>query len=287
MSESSDSSSDNYGDYIFMIPIPGPGGSQNVEVTYSIALSSDNELKLNNITSIILFGASATNWYADDSSVRYRRSLRVTGSPGVLNDANDGYNVGSLISNTSDNIYMCNDNTIGSAKWLKINTGRGTIIPYSLRSNANINVISSYFPLAFTNDVITLTGVIAPNVLNVPAFKSPNAGTITSLTASVALATLVGVSLGGTINYTFTIFKASAPNGITTIPTFSNVGSTTVAITIPTVTILSTLFNSNSSSLAINVNQGDLIAIVVSINNTITVSVGAPALGLTVGLSII
>ena len=31
------------------------GGSQNVEVTYSIALSSDNELKLNNITSIILF----------------------------------------------------------------------------------------------------------------------------------------------------------------------------------------------------------------------------------------
>lgn len=261
-------------------------GTQNVEVIYSVALSSDNQLKLNNITDIILFGADASNWYADNLNLRYRKSLGVTATPGILNDAADGYNNGSMVTTQSNIMYLCTDNTIGAARWIKINTC-GPLIAYSLRSNANLTVIANYYPLAFTYDVTTLTSVTSPTILNAPAFKVPTPGTINGLSASVAISTLVGVSLGGTINYTFTIFKASAPNGSTTIPTFSNVGSTVVAMSIPTVTLLTTLFNSNSSSLSINVSQGDLVVLVVAVNNTIALSLGAPALALTAGISMI
>lgn len=57
--------------------------------------------------------------------------------PGVLNDASQGYSVGSQWYNTSaGSLYNCVDNTVGAAQWLPAAAGE----PFGKLIGANMNV---------------------------------------------------------------------------------------------------------------------------------------------------
>lgn len=308
--------------------------TENVEVTFSILLSLEDTFILNNLASIVLFGTDPSNWYSYNANEKTRNSSTVSFDPTQYNDFNNGYRVGSIVT-TSNDVFMCIDNTVNTAVWKKLTStigptgstgptgnigvmgptgfmgatgpqgiigptgfmgntgpsgvnGSGAIIAYSLIATTNITVISNFFPLAFQYSPITSlgSGLSSLSIMNSPCWKVPRSSTLSGISASVGINSTVGISLGGTINYTFSVFRAAAANGSTTIPTFSSIASTVVAMSIPTITLLTTIFNSNSSSTSVSLSQGDLIIVAVSINNTITLGLGSPALSLMAGLSI-
>jgi hypothetical protein len=49
-------------------------------------------------------------------------NLTATAAPGVTDDGDAGYSLGSIwINLTTDNIYMCADTTAGAAVWRQLN----------------------------------------------------------------------------------------------------------------------------------------------------------------------
>lgn len=49
-------------------------------------------------------------------------NLTATSAPGVTDDGENGYGLGSIwINLTTDNIYMCADTTAGAAVWRQLN----------------------------------------------------------------------------------------------------------------------------------------------------------------------
>lgn len=57
------------------------------------------------------------------SLVHVKNNLSASSAPAVTNDVDEGYGVGSLwIDTTGDDIYMCADNSDGSAVWVTIGT---------------------------------------------------------------------------------------------------------------------------------------------------------------------
>lgn len=263
--------------------------SENVEITFTNPLNDFDVYILDAIANIILFDyIPGDNVYVPPSqALFYRTSLNVTGDPSVNNDYQSGYAPYSVITTTNNDIYINNGNTIGSATWVKLNSS--ALIPYSLISDTNITILSRYFPMAFGNSIVPAldTGITSPTIMNATSWKVPRSGSIAGISGSVGLDTLDGSSAGGTINYTFTIFKASALDSSTVVPTFSNVGSVTVPIIVPTTTTAGILFNSDSEVLTVTVSKGDLIVVAVSIDTLITADLNTPALSLTAGLNII
>lgn len=62
----------------------------------------------------------------NESRIGTRHNFAATTAPGVTNDIDEGYTVGSLwIDTTADNAYICQDNTDGAAVWAQIDGSGG------------------------------------------------------------------------------------------------------------------------------------------------------------------
>lgn len=96
-------------------------GTKYVEVTYSAPLDYLPINTLNNIITLILFnGTLGDTVYYDDFNTGTRRSFRVSSTPTTDHDASSGYSVGSMVITTSNDIYICTDNTVAAAIWIHI-----------------------------------------------------------------------------------------------------------------------------------------------------------------------
>jgi len=93
-----------------------------VEVTFANPLNTFNTNLLNNIVTIVLYnGVLGQDVYPDDFSDGSRRSFKISSTPTSNHDINSGYSVGSLCITTSNDVYICTDNTVGSAVWVQLN----------------------------------------------------------------------------------------------------------------------------------------------------------------------
>lgn len=165
------------------------------------------------------------------------------------------------------------------------------MIPYSLRTSADVGVLGQAYPLAFDTgllNTISLTALgisgASPSVFNSTYWRASRAGTLESLSASVALNTIVAVTIGSTATYDFEVYRASSIDGSPSIPAFGLIASTSVSLAGLGVT--GPLFGANSQAVSVPIAQGDLIAVIVRVRSLISVTVGLPALILSAGLSI-
>jgi len=111
-------------------------------------------------------------------------------APTVTDDANAGYEVGSLWCNTTaDRVYQCIDATVGAAIWLPVDGGFTTVFGSSNYSN------NLYQPVGY--------GLISANAYKVLAPKSRN---LTQVTVRARVAP------GGVVVDTYTVYK----NGVAT-----------------------------------------------------------------------
>lgn len=84
-------------------------------------------------------------------------NINATGAPTVNDDAGDGYSVGSLWTDTTnDNSYICQDSTIGSAVWAQID-GSGSSVT-SLNSETGDVILQS------SDASVTITPDMAGNI---------------------------------------------------------------------------------------------------------------------------
>lgn len=97
--------------------------TENVEITFSTTLNDYNLYILNALTEIILF--NNTDSYYRPQSSNDRMSTSVTNNPNVNNDYNSGYTPGSIVTTSSNNVFINTNNTIGNAVWVKLNDGTG------------------------------------------------------------------------------------------------------------------------------------------------------------------
>lgn len=81
-----------------------------------------------------------------------------------------------------------------------------------------------------------------------------------------------------------TVYRAPFADGSSVNPIFSVIATVAVPITIPIIGLLTTIVGANSSNIAIPINQGDLIAVTVSVNSIISATVGSVAFS--AGLSV-
>jgi hypothetical protein len=97
------------------------GITENVEITFSAALSDFQICILNNLAGISLYDkVTGINMYNVNANDFNRRSFSVSGNPGVNHDELSGYTIGSTISNTLNEIYICSDNSTSAAVWGKV-----------------------------------------------------------------------------------------------------------------------------------------------------------------------
>ena len=94
--------------------------TNEVEISFTTALSSSNSNILDNLVDINIFNAiTGYDVYVPliDSSVRNSYNVSIT--PSTQNDSNSGYTTGSIFT-TSTEAYLCLDNTTGAANWAKL-----------------------------------------------------------------------------------------------------------------------------------------------------------------------
>lgn len=95
--------------------------TQYVEITFSAPLDYLPMNTLNNIITLVLYdGTLGSDPYPDDFNAGNRRSFKVSGTPGVNHDYLSGYAVGSTVITTSDEVYICTDNTNTAAVWKQL-----------------------------------------------------------------------------------------------------------------------------------------------------------------------
>lgn len=91
-----------------------------------------------NTTNKALYRYNGASW--DRLSI-YRDNLSATVPPTVNNDATQGYEVNSRwVDTTAERVYICVDNTTGSAVWVLISQKEVAIL--TLTSTQNVNVLS-------------------------------------------------------------------------------------------------------------------------------------------------
>jgi hypothetical protein len=124
-------------------------GTGNVEVVFNVSLNEYLLNILNNLAAIALYDKQVNvDVYVFDADRQNRRSIGVATAPSVNNDDKSGYDVGSLVWTTGNELYICEDNTTGNAVWDKIFP---VTHPYALISDTT----NQFVPLVTSSVVIT------------------------------------------------------------------------------------------------------------------------------------
>ena len=93
----------------------------NVDVSFSNPLNEFQINILNNLSTIILYdGEIQKDVYVVDANACNRRSFSVSSSPTIYCDKLSGYSVGSVISTTSNELFICLQDTPNAAVWEKV-----------------------------------------------------------------------------------------------------------------------------------------------------------------------
>jgi pectin methylesterase-like acyl-CoA thioesterase len=96
-------------------------GTGNVDITFSAALNDFQTNVLNNLSTIILYdGTVQKDVYIINENTFNRRSFSTSQSPTNAADKLSGYSIGSVVTTTADEVFICVDDTVGSAVWEKV-----------------------------------------------------------------------------------------------------------------------------------------------------------------------
>ena len=95
--------------------------TKNVDASFSIPLTDFQVNVLNNLTTIILYdGSIQKDVYVVNNNTFNRRSFSVSTLPTNNCDKISGYSVGSVITTSNNQLFICLDDTPNSAVWEKV-----------------------------------------------------------------------------------------------------------------------------------------------------------------------
>lgn len=117
-----------------LVSVSYNGVNQNVLIEFSSALSTSQQKVLNILVQIIIEERTINEFYPSP------RTITSTRFPNLKSDILNGYNVGDvLVNTTNDELYVCQDNTIDTAVWfLNINeTSTQTLTNKTITDTSN------------------------------------------------------------------------------------------------------------------------------------------------------
>jgi hypothetical protein len=95
--------------------------TQNVEILFTSTLTDLQNTVMQNLVKIILYNyLTSVDIYYVNPNYLNRTSFNVTSIPTANNDIDNGYAVGSIATTTTNDVYICTDNTQNNAVWTKI-----------------------------------------------------------------------------------------------------------------------------------------------------------------------
>lgn len=104
----------------------GPGLTLPVDDTTSLVRDPTDTSKQVRINAGSVATSTTRSLIMPDSDVTLYKNNVAAGSPVVTNDSSQGYSVGSIWINTSNqNAYLCTDNSVGSAVWKSLTEAGG------------------------------------------------------------------------------------------------------------------------------------------------------------------
>lgn len=143
------------------LQIPNPDSithnvSENrIEIYYATDINDQEKFYLGQLCQIILYDAMpGVDIFVSNMNHQNRQSYSVSSTPTPNHDCKLGYSVGSIIINSSYQVYVCTDDSIGDAKWQLVNSPSAIF-----SSNFNKSASTSYY---------TFSNTVFRSVLSIP-----------------------------------------------------------------------------------------------------------------------